>query len=333
MKDKFDEMYLKLSGANNFYKKGLHSKALSIYLDIIENYYPDKDEPYRNACAILIAEKNYFKAKLVADKALKAFDEDNIRGDKEYFKEVLSVSEDAAKAEAKENRASKTLNILESKITSTISGIFLVLAVLLSLPDKLNKLVFLIFIIVSLILVFEIIKDISKNVKVTFKAAIFALFIGLTLVAGYNIPKEDWSNFFSIRPLNYSNSSTLENNPSLEEEEDKEKKNESGGKIVREDLDKLEKYSLSVTGLESYLLRVNEDRIFLRVNVANGTGKNEAKKIAVNLLRELNRIKNFEGEEGKIGDLYNDYSVTVKAYEGAVMIYSAVGDFGDLVEQ
>ncbi len=330
MKDKFDEMYLKLSGANNFYKQGNNVKALSIYLDIIENYYPDKDEPYKHACDILMAEKKYDKAKTIANKALKAFREDNIRGSAEYFKGVLESIDQSKKPVKESNVKKKRLNILDNKFMTYGSILLLILSVLLSLPDKLNKLFFLIFILVSLLLVFEIIKDIKKNVKVTSKSLVFVVFIVLTLYAGYKTPKEEWLNFFSV---DFTRSASTETSTASDNSSDAEKEDESGTKIVREDLDKLEKYSERITGLESYLLKVNENRIFLRVNVYEGTGKERAKAIAIDLLQELNSMKDVPKASGNsIGDLYDKYNVTVKAYEGSVMIYSAKADYGELVE-
>ncbi len=336
MRDKFDEMYLKLVNANSFYTKGSHDDALKIYLDVIENYIPDKDEPYKNACNIYLEKSDKENAKKIAHLAIERFKQKDIKGDAEFFLEIINSADEKKKKRTNKLKGLSflaNLNLFQNVFLVVAVAIIIVVSIILSLPNKLNKLIFMNFLLFSFVFVFEILKDIKKNYKVGLKSSLLMFFIILTIYGGTHIPKEEWPKFLSFEDSkNFAKTRASVGFGEVDEDTDDE--DEKSDRFKKGELDKLEKFSKKLTGLESYLLKVQKNKILLWLNVYPGTSKKECQDIASQLLNELSLIKGYDKPtDDTLGELYKNYKVTVKAYVRNQLIYSSRTRKNILIEE
>ncbi len=337
MNDRFNEMYLKIVKAKGYDTKGNSGLALKIYLEVIEEYTPSDDFVYRRACEILGGQGKYSEAKKIAIKALNKIKEDEIKGNPAYYTDFVSKMEEKAKKFKQnekvksKNKAKLKLNIVEKKASLIFIVLFFMFFIVISLPDKVFKLLFTIFALIALVFLYEIIEDLKKRLSVRAKGILFLISLSISLVGLYNMPPSNWNQFFSFpsarevqsadqsQKAEASKLKTKQNdnpstqNPQLEEVDSKENNENLNAEISDNDLEMLDDFTLQEISLDTYKITIKEDKILLDIQLKAGTDVEEGKAIAKRILTNLNSIKGFaENDDSEFGKLYDNYEVNVK---------------------
>ncbi len=340
MNDRFNEMYLKIVKAKGYDTKGNANMALKIYLEVIENYKPSDDFVYKRTCEILAKNGDFSKAKSYAIKALKLIRDEEIAGSSKYFDDLIKKIEEKEKfankkkkTQNKEKKKSKfSLNIFESKASLIFLVLVFLFIIVISLPDKVFKMMFLSFAILAFILLIEIIIDLLKHLSVKVKGCLFLIFLCLSIVGLHNMPPSNWDEFVSIpsakqvqnadkKPAKASSKKKdTTKKAKLDNKQNAEGKNQKAdlignqsSEIKENDLEMLKDFSEQELNLNTYKITIKEDKILLDIQLKAGASEEEGKSIAKNILANLNSIKNFSNNEGEeLGKLYDNYVVNVK---------------------
>lgn len=312
--DRFNEMYLKLSQAKNFEKKGNTEAALKGYITVIEEYKPVDSQAYERACALLMQRGRYADAKKYAQLAIEKLKNGDISGAPAFFVGILSKVDERSGANKKIEKSANipiALSFADNKFMMAIIAIILALAVILSLPDKIFKLLFIVFGSASILFVLEIAKDLKERIKVKLKGVLLFIFVIIAIYGAIKMPKADWQNFFQFPSFGeVQNSGDLEKSISDEsKQEDKLKDAE----ISSDDLSTLKSMAETEFELHSYSIKISESKIKLDLKVKKGCTVDRSREIASSLLKNLNLIKGFESEQGeKLGALYKKYSAEIR---------------------
>ncbi len=329
--DKFNEMYLKQNQAKNFEKKGNTEAALRAYLSVINDYRPNTDFPYVRACTIYMHKAKYEEAKALANIALKKLKEEEITGKAAFFADLLKKAEDRAKPQTLNPENKYKLSFSSGKFTYVIFFIAALFGVLISLPDKLWKLFFLVFALFSLFFVVEIIKDLQKQLSIKLKVILLILSISLSLFGAIQMPPSQWWDFTKVPSI-----SDLQNSGELEDESEKKSEKDSKEEVPEineKDLSDLRDWAKSEFELKKYNIKVKGNSIILTVEVAEGTSLKRGKEICESLLKNLNLLKGYDSpEKDKLGDLYKNYSVEVELLD-ASQARMAVGDMNKTTQK
>lgn len=311
--DKFNEMYLKQNQAKNFEKNGNTEAALKAYLSVINEYTPNTDFPYERACHLLMQKARYEEARKLAAESLKKLKNEEISGKADFFAGILKKVEERSKPQSKmESKISSSFSISSDKKLVSLFLFLGLLGILISLPDKIWKFIFLIFTLISVFFFIEILNDLRKKLNIKLKSIILIFSIIISLIGFIRMPKADWRDFASFPSITDIQQSTDldEKNHNL----DSSKKSEiSEVKITDSDLDNLKQLAKTEFELKKYNIKIQKNKIYLSVTVSEGTSLERGKLICESLLKNLNLIKGFENDSGdKLGELYKQYSVQVE---------------------
>lgn len=334
MNDRFNEMYLKIVKAKGLENKRIFSEALKIYLEVISDYNPGDDFVYRRACELSLELKGSDEAKSIALTALKKIKEDEIEGSPVFFMDfikVLETEEEAAKKLRKRSQTGKglSLHFFEKKRNTLFLGVLIVFLILISLPDKIFKLIFLVFAVLSFVFLLEIIEDLKHRFSVKTKTTLllFSLFLSIYGVA--KMPPSNWNDFISIPSFQFKQSAMTSESNAPKGKAPKagragEKKASDTGKASKDknaekyeisdkDLDLLDSFNEQEILLESHKLTQSGDTIFLSLKLKAGATEADGKQIALSTLENLSLIKGFQDEEdGGLGALYKNYEVKIE---------------------
>ncbi len=321
-KDKYDEYYLTLTQAKNLEKRGLEAQALETYIKITEDYLPDTDFAFERAVLILEKKLQFSQAMEVCQLALKRIAEEDMRGEVEFYQNRLTKLEEKHKvavASQKKTEPSAVPQYFKRSTFFAVATAYILVSALLSLPFKLAKFSFLIFLAITGLLLIDIIKNLQRQITIKLQSFILVFALIVTIVSASFVPPPDWTNFFSFDGFSQvSDQSTLENPEPTEEE--------TGDSSVGEaDLDKLEALLDKDLIISDYVLSVDGSRMDLTVYLVVGATKDEAKGAISGLLLELNSIKGYsrpENGDEKLGNLYKDLSVSIDVFDslGARML-------------
>lgn len=333
MNDRFNEMYLKIVKAKGLDLKKNTDAALSLYLEVMENYNPSDDFVFKRACEILFGKGDFAKAKAIAQSALKKIALEEISGSAPYFREFIQnveVKEAEEKRAKKKERAvfpkvSFSIRLFEKKSSLIFFLLVLLFSIVISLPDQLFKLIFLVFGVFAFVFLLEIIEDLRRRLSVKVKSALFLASLCLSLVGVYNMPPSNWNDFIKIPSI--SEMQNNETNDALNNAKAKDKlehtkengkqkeppKKEKSSSVTEQDMKTLKEFSKQDLQLGSYKLSIKEDKISLDLTMKPGSGVAEGKQSALGILSNLNLIKGFaEENDAELGSLYENYSITVK---------------------
>ncbi|MDO4772082.1 MAG: hypothetical protein Q4A72_00720 [Bacillota bacterium] len=332
MNDRFNEMYLKIVKAKGLDLKKNLDAALFLYLEVIEAYNPSDDFVFKRACEILIGKGDFPKAKAIAQTALKKLASEEISGSAPYFRELIRSIEnkeaEEKKAQKKEkaifSKASFSIRLFEKKSSLVFFILVLLFSIVISLPDQLFKLIFLVFGVFAFVFLLEIIEDLRRRLSVKVKSALFLISLCLSLVGVYNMPASNWNDFIkvpSISEMQDSEKNDALNNAKAKDkvehakESEKQKENPKGksASVTEQDMKTLKEFNKQDLQLGSYKLSIKEDKISLDLTMKPGAGVAEGKQSALGILSNLNLIKGFaEENDAELGSLYENYSITVK---------------------
>lgn len=353
MNDKFAEMYLKIVKAKGYEQKGNSNAALKEYLDVIENYNPNDDLVFKRACDILMKKNELEESKKIAVLALKKIKDEELSGKADFFYKLIEKidkkieeekqkeielkkaqkkvkkknkksSKTKKKAEKKlksdKNEANESINIKFRFLENKVELVFIIIAILfflvISLPDKVFKLMFLSFGVLSLVFLFEIIYSIKEKISPKLNSIFFIFFLILSLVSVYNMPPSNWNQFFEVTIVNQvqdkENSDVDQLKPAGKLDKSKEKINH---KIDETDLKNLRDTLDKEMGLNSYKIAIKGDKIILDIKLKPTAKAEEGKAIAINVLNNLALLKGTEGKgDNDLGGLFKEYSVNINIY-------------------
>lgn len=310
-KDKFDEYYLALTQGKNLEKRGLEAQALEAYLAITQQYLPDTDFAFERAVLLLEKKMDFARAKEVSQLALKRIKEDGVRGNPEFYLNRLEKIEEKIAIKARDQKDATTSGVpryFRKNAFIAISLSYLVISVLLSLPNKIAKFSFLIFFAITGIFLVEVIKNLQKNIVVKWQTAVFSLCLLGTLLAASQVPPPEWTQFFSLDHFSGERISESQTNSASEAEDP------SKSEITTGDLDMLSAMLDKDLIIADYQLTVDEKRLDLIVFLAPGATKDEAKSAVEDLFLELNAIKGYTSQNNSgdtLGDLYKSVSASI----------------------
>lgn len=317
LNDKFREMYLKLAQAKNLDKKGNTEAALKAYIHLIENYNLQDTYAYERCCSLLMQKARYTEAKSFAKVCLEKIRAEELNGSPLFFIDILKKAEEREVPTTINVKSTSkySFSIAENMFTISIVLIVLVLSLLLSLPDKIFKLIFVFFGGVGAVLFVEIIRDLYKNYNIKIKSIVVIISISLSIIAAFNMPKNEWDNFLAFTTLQdlQKHTSGEISRPSDERETDDKK--DAQTKISEEDIDSLKNLAFMHAELIDFKIEIDRYRIKLKTVVSNTTSLSRAKSLSETILSDLNTIKNEESAEGeKLGSLYKKYSAEINVY-------------------
>ncbi len=304
--DRFDEFYMLQTKAKGLEKKNLKESALNIYLDIIENYFPDTDFSFQRA-VILLQEKNDFETiKKYCKLAIERIDASEMKGSRQFFEEQLEKLKEKPKTKKTFNFNHKFFNAKNIAI-----AIFLIISILLSLPNKVFKFIFLIFGAIIALLIIDIAK--RFKLKLNFRLQTVGLFIAaaISLGAATQIPPPEWTNFFSLMPLSEigaNNGQTVKTN---DKKDVNDIPNEALQNISEDDLAAIKQLVTDKKLADDFTLKIDNDTLVLTI-YAKATASDVAlKKYASKILTELSSYKGQKKYENRLGDLYKNIDTMI----------------------
>ncbi len=298
--DRFDEFYMLQTKAKGLEKKNLKDSALNIYLDIIENYFPDTDYSFQRA-VVLLQEKGETDAiKAHCELAIERIKASEMKGSRQFFEAQLDKLNAPPKAK---------LPRLNSKLLNTKNvamALFIAASVLLSLPNKVFKFIFLLFGAIIALLIIDIVKRFKLRISIRLQTIGLIVATVVALGAAMQIPPPEWTNFFSLMPLSEIGSGTQIKEPETSETPDKATDQSEASQISEDDIAALKQLVNENMLAEDYTLKSENGTLTLTI-YAKATASNAAlKKYAVKILSELNGIKGLNSYENRLGDLYKD---------------------------
>lgn len=313
-KDRFDEYYLTLTQAKNQEKLGRDAQALTIYLQIIESYSPDTDYAYERAVTLLEKKSDFDQAREICVKALEKINAKDINGNTSFYEQRLNRLDEKMKSlTAKEPSALP--EFFRNKSTLAFSLSYLVIAIILSLPNKFSKFAFLIFGAITVVFLFEILRNLKQNAHIRVQSLILVVAMAMTITSAAFVPPPEWAQFLMIQMLSGADGpEVLE--PAQDTTKSDEEPEQEPSDISSDDLDTLDKLLDTSYIITSYTINIDGKRIDLEVYLAASVSEDEAKSAISGVLLELNSIKGYDAPtEGRLGALYKFYSVSIKAYD------------------
>lgn len=323
LNDKYNEMYLKLTQAKNMEKRGNTEGALKAYIGLIESYNLQDSFAYERCCTLLMQKARYTEAKRFANMCLEKIKNGEINASPEFFIELLNKAKERELPErVKVQSSASKLNfsISENKFVISIILVVLVLSIMLSLPDKLFKLLFVFFAGVAVVFIIEVLRNLQKEYNIKPRIIIIILSILISTYGAFNMPKNEWQNFLAFTTLkNMVKSGTMDlSGQKSSDKQEEETKEEPKSEIGKEDIEKLGQVAEMHAELISHELTIKGSKIKLKTVFSNTTSVDRAKSISESLLRDLNTIKGFEGSDGeKLGGIYKDYSCEINVFNEA----------------
>lgn len=320
LNDKYNEMYLKLSQAKNMEKRGNTEGALKAYIGLIESYHLQDSYPYERTCSLLMQKARYTEARRFANLCLDKIKKGEISASPEYFIELLNKAKEREipeKVRVDSSVSKIGFGLSENKFTISIVLIVLVFSIMLSLPDKLFKLLFVFFAGVAVVFVIELIRNIQKEYNFKPRVVIIVLSILISAYGAFNMPRNEWEHFLAFKTLrNMVKTGSLDlSQGSTDGKEDKET---PSTEISEEEVEKLGEVAKLHAELVEHSLGIKGRKMVLKTVFSNTTSLDRAKSISASLLRDLNTIKGLEGSDTeKLGSLYKDYSCEINVYNEA----------------
>lgn len=320
LNDKYNEMYLKLTQAKNMEKRGNTEGALKAYIGLIESYHLQDSFAYERCCTLLMQKARYTEAKRFANMCLEKIKNGEINASPEFFIELLNKAKERElpdRVKVKSSTSKLNFKISENKFVVAIILIVLVLSIMLSLPDKLFKLLFVFFGGVAVVFIIEVLRNLQKEYNIKPRIIIITVSLLISTYAAFNMPKNEWENFLAFTTLkNMVKSGTMDlSGQKSTDKHEEEKKEVPQAEIGEEDIQKLEQVAEMHAELIRHELTIKGSKIKLKTVFSNTTSIERAKSISASLLRDLNTIKGFEGsDEEKMGGLYKDYSCEINVF-------------------
>ncbi|MCK8058927.1 MULTISPECIES: hypothetical protein [unclassified Fusibacter] len=306
--DKFDEFYMKQTQAKNKEKMGRSSEALKLYLDIIENYFPDTDYSFEHAVLLLEKANRLDEAKSICTTALERIKSGEMKGNKFFFETHL-LKIDEKTSSKKSDHHWDIPAFFKNRPLIVVSVFYLLAALIYSLPSKIYKFIFIVFIGVALVVLFELLKSARKSLSIKFQsiALIFSLFIAMAAAA--QLPPPDWTNFFSLQSISEMNTeTTIERSVAPNEDKD--------SSISSQDVDTLEAMFESDLVVSELYIEIDDNLISISLYLKPAATTEEAKNAVKSILLELNSIKGYERpDDNRMGDLYKDYSTQIQVFD------------------
>ncbi len=300
-KDRYDQFYLMQTQAKGLETKGAKRAALDLYVEIVEDYFPDTDYSFQRAVILLTECGKTESAIKYCKLAIKRIENAEMKGNSDFFERQLHSINGSAKKNKRPKR--RIVNIK----TLFISAVLIVSA-LFSLPNKIYKFLFLIFLTVIAWLIGKIVKR-YRN-KISIKVQTIALF-GAALVAvaaASQIPPPQWTSFFSLEPLSQiaENQTSATNAKASGDAVDDESVS-----INADDLSAIKKITLDTLLVTDYDITIQGNNLLLQIKTKQTASKAALKDYAVRILSELNDYKNQKSHEDRLGDLYKDYTANI----------------------
>ncbi len=303
--DRFDEFYMLQTKAKGLEKKNLKESALNIYLDIIDNYFPDTDFSFQRA-VMLLQEKDETEAiKAYCELAIERISASEMKGSRQFFEEHLEKLNTKPKEKSKFN--SKFLSV-----KNIVVAIFLMVSILLSLPNKIFKFIFLLFGAIIVLLIVDIIKRVK--LRISFRLQTIGLIIAALISFGAvtQIPPPEWTNFFSLMPLSEIGMSKAQTSSSdTENKDNNEQPNQALDSISTDDLTALKQLVNDNLLADDYTLKIENNTLILTIYAKATASDIALKKYAIKILSELNGLKSQKSYENRLGDLYKNIDTVV----------------------
>lgn len=321
LNDKYNEMYLKLTQAKNMEKRGNSEGALKSYVNLIESYHLKDSFAYERCCTLLMQKARYTEARRFATMCLEKIKSGDINASPEFFIELLNKAKDREIPQnvgRSTNSNNLSFKISENKFIISISLIVLVLSIMLSLPDKIFKLLFVFFAGLAVIFIIEILRNIQRQYNIKPRIIVVIVSILLSLYGALNMPKNEWKNFLAFTTLQNmvkSGSMEISKHSKPAAEAGKEEEELPLVELAEEDVERLAEVAEMHAELISHRLTIQGSKLILKTVFSNTTSLDRAKSITASLLRDLNTIKDLEGaDEEKLGGLYKSYSCEINVY-------------------
>ncbi len=300
-KDRYDQFYMMQTQAKGLETKGAKQAALDLYVEIIENYFPDTDYSFQRAVVLLTEYGEVERAKAYCKLAIERIENAEMKGKRAFFERQLT--------HLKADRAIKKSNERKLVTKKTLLRIALVVgSALLSLPNRIFKFIFLIFLAIVCRLIIEIINRYRH--KISFRPQSIALF-GAALIAvgaASQIPPPQWTDFFSLEPL-----SKIAQNQSVRSADNTSVT--SFNSIGDEDLKNLKRLTEDNLIAEDFDISVKGSAIILNIQAKETASSDALKSYAMRILAELNAYKDKKSHEDRLGDLYKDYTAHITCFD------------------
>lgn len=300
--DRFDEFYMKQTQAKAFEKNNLSQKAWALYSEIVADYFPDTDFSFQRL--IILSEKLGKTEPLqeICELAISRIQAGEMRGDLHFFKQRLD------KIMSGQTEANATQDNSKSWQKKLLIIAYLTIALLLSLPFKIAKLMFLIAIGISVWLLIEIIKRVREQMTIKWHSfALSASLIALFL-ASLQIPPPEWTSFFSLQTLSQVGSGNIINQTTGSDEQ-------SAATIEDDHLETLDLMMTNHLLIDHYKIVIKDKQIGLTVYLKTSVTANEAKGSVDQILSELNSIMGHPVQSDRLGELYQSYSAYIEVYD------------------
>ncbi len=302
--DRYDEFYMLQTKAKGLERNAKYEEALVVYLDILDNYFPDTDFSFERAVALLEKKNRIEDAQKYCQIAIERIKAGRMRGNIEFFNDHLAKYRTTTSPQKKTNPT----NFFKNKGLIIGVSIYLIFSILLSLPNKLHKMAFLTFGAITALLVFEIVKRLNNKISIKWQSVALTIFGVATLIAAMRIPPPEWTSFFSLKPLSEVGIGRVSTS-------DAEDKKHLDNQITQDDLEILENLYQNNLAMENYTLIIDDDTIQLTVYLKPATSEKTAKDTCFKILKELNNIKEYKSEKDRLGDLYKHYETTIIIYD------------------
>ncbi len=300
-RDRFDQFYMMQTQAKGLETKGAKHAALDLYVEIIEDYFPDTDYSFQRAVVLLIEYGKVERAKEYCKLAIERIENAEMKGNCAFFERQL-LQLDANKAKNKSNER----KFLNKKALLTIAVI--ASSALLSLPNKIYKFIFLIFLAIIGWLIIEIIKRYRRKISIRPQSVALCVTALIAVGAASQIPPPQWTSFFSLAPLSQiaGDQSSSKNDSASGEAAKRE-----SVAISADDLSDIKKITLDTLLVKDYDISVDGNTLLLQIKAKQTASKTALKNYAVRILSELNDYKNQKSHEDRLGDLYKDYTASI----------------------
>lgn len=299
--DRFDEFYMKQTQAKAHEKNNLSQKAWALYSEIVSDYFPDTDFSFQRL--VILSEKLGKKEQLkeICELAISRIQNGEMRGDMQFFKLHL----DKLTSEQTEVSAAQTRPKDWQKKLLFIG--YLAIAIVLSLPFKLAKLIFLIAIGISVWLLFEIVKRVREEMTIKWHSIALSASLVALLLASLQIPPPEWTSFFSLQTLSQIGNQSVINQTTSPDEQ-------SPATIEDSHLTTLEQMMSNHLLIDHYQIVIKDKQIGLTVYLKASVNADEAKRGVDQILSELNSIMGYPAESDRLGELYQSYTAYIEVY-------------------
>lgn len=325
--DNFNEFYMLQTSAKDFEKKGQDLKALDIYLDVINNYFPNNDFSFERAATLLEKHHRYSEALEICDKAINLIKTEKIEGNKDTFENKIAriKTKIGNQVESKKQKKPEEFKFgvpgfrSNNKVLMIIASIYYITTLVFSLPDKYFQYIFGLALVFSIDYFWEALEKLTKQKPYIKSFLVFLLSLVICIYSGLQFLNTD-KEFSAIDSDKQSSIPT----ESTETASSGEGSSEEDVDFDKEPPEIPEKYIDAITNTGNLNHEIDNTFVFLEgrvlffeLIVKPGTSEKNIKRIVEDMAYELGNLMESEGLQGAndktYGEVYEYYSINIIA--------------------